>query len=298
MIVAPQPEAVEAGAGVLAAGGNAIDATIACALTQGVVDPLMCGVGGLGVMQVWDSRTGRHEIIDGLSRAPARLRPRCGPAISRASAPTAMATWCAAPSTSSATPPSPRPASCACSRLRMATTGVCPGRTCSRRRSLRARQGWIVRPHVYAMFTADEAPMAGGRSATSWTSRRRARALYMEDGAPKRLGRPVRNPALAETLATIAAGGADAFYAGAIAQVIADDMAAHGGLMSWPTSPASGAVRQRADDGAVPRPDRGAAAAAGRRDRGGRDPAHRRALRPGRRSAITAPNTSGSWRRR
>ncbi|HYZ64667.1 MAG TPA: gamma-glutamyltransferase, partial [Acetobacteraceae bacterium] len=71
MIVAPQPEAVDAGAEVLAAGGNAMDATLACALTQGVVDPLMCGIGGLGVMQVWDSRTGRHEIIDGLSTAPA-----------------------------------------------------------------------------------------------------------------------------------------------------------------------------------------------------------------------------------
>jgi gamma-glutamyltranspeptidase/glutathione hydrolase len=35
MIVAPQPEAVEAGAAVLARGGNAIDAAIACAFVQG-----------------------------------------------------------------------------------------------------------------------------------------------------------------------------------------------------------------------------------------------------------------------
>ena len=67
MIVAPQPEAVEAGAAMLAAGGNAVDAVLACAFTQGVVDPLMCGVGGLGVIHIYDSRTGRHEIIDGLS---------------------------------------------------------------------------------------------------------------------------------------------------------------------------------------------------------------------------------------
>jgi hypothetical protein len=43
VIVAPQPEAVEAGATILDAGGNALDALIACALTQGVVDPMMCG---------------------------------------------------------------------------------------------------------------------------------------------------------------------------------------------------------------------------------------------------------------
>ena len=48
IISAPQPEAVEAGALILRAGGNAIDAGIACALTQGVVDPLMCGLGGVG----------------------------------------------------------------------------------------------------------------------------------------------------------------------------------------------------------------------------------------------------------
>ncbi len=44
MIVAPQPEAVEAGQSILAAGGSAVDAALACAFTLGVVDPLMCGI--------------------------------------------------------------------------------------------------------------------------------------------------------------------------------------------------------------------------------------------------------------
>ena len=42
MIVAAQPEPTEAGAEILRAGGNAVDAAIACALVQGVVDPMMC----------------------------------------------------------------------------------------------------------------------------------------------------------------------------------------------------------------------------------------------------------------
>src|SRR5436305_3456640 len=75
MIVAPQPEAVEAGVDILRAGGSAVDAVIACALTQGVVDPMMCGVGGLGVLQVHDPATGRTTVLDGLSTSPARCTP-------------------------------------------------------------------------------------------------------------------------------------------------------------------------------------------------------------------------------
>jgi gamma-glutamyltranspeptidase/glutathione hydrolase len=52
MISAPQPEAVDAGADIFALGGNAVDAAIACAFVQGVVDPLMCGIAGFGSMQL------------------------------------------------------------------------------------------------------------------------------------------------------------------------------------------------------------------------------------------------------
>ena len=75
MLTAPQPEAVEAGADILRAGGSAVDAMLACAFTQGVVDPLMCGIGGLGTIQVFDPTTGRHQIIDGMGTCPAAAMP-------------------------------------------------------------------------------------------------------------------------------------------------------------------------------------------------------------------------------
>ncbi len=75
MLTAPQPEAVEAGVAMLRQGGNALDAVLACAFTQGVVDPLMCGIGGLGVLQLHDPRSGRHVVLDGLSTCPAACTP-------------------------------------------------------------------------------------------------------------------------------------------------------------------------------------------------------------------------------
>ncbi len=60
MIVAAQPEATEAGADILKAGGNAVDAAMACALVQGVVDPLMCGIAGFGSCGIAMRGTGFH----------------------------------------------------------------------------------------------------------------------------------------------------------------------------------------------------------------------------------------------
>lgn len=70
MVSAAQPEAVEAGLDVLAAGGNAVDAAIACALMQTVVDPQMCGIAGFGAMQVYLPERGQHLCLDFHGRAP------------------------------------------------------------------------------------------------------------------------------------------------------------------------------------------------------------------------------------
>ena len=57
IVCAAQPEAVEAGAEVLAAlGGNAVDAAVATALTQTAVDPQMCGIAGFGSMHIYGAR--------------------------------------------------------------------------------------------------------------------------------------------------------------------------------------------------------------------------------------------------
>lgn len=76
MIVAPQPLAVEEGARVLAAGGNAFDAALACAAVQFLVDPHSCGVGGYLVMtcNLGDKR-GPQPILDAPAVAGSLVEP-------------------------------------------------------------------------------------------------------------------------------------------------------------------------------------------------------------------------------
>ena len=71
MIVAAQAEAAEAGAVMLEAGGNAVDAAIACALVQGVVDPLMAGISGFGSAGIYFPGKGFHQYLDFHAPAPA-----------------------------------------------------------------------------------------------------------------------------------------------------------------------------------------------------------------------------------
>jgi gamma-glutamyltranspeptidase len=75
MVCAAQPEAAEAAADVLRAGGNVVDAAIAAALVQTVVDPQICGIAGMGNLQIDMPGQGIHPSIDFHGRAPLTVRP-------------------------------------------------------------------------------------------------------------------------------------------------------------------------------------------------------------------------------
>ncbi|MFL2792279.1 MAG: gamma-glutamyltransferase, partial [Paracoccaceae bacterium] len=76
MIVAAQPEAAEAGARVLIAGGNAVDAAVTAALVQGVVDPQMCGIAGFGNCQLLLPDHDIHTCIDFHGKTPLAASPK------------------------------------------------------------------------------------------------------------------------------------------------------------------------------------------------------------------------------
>lgn len=233
VLVAPQPEAVEAGAAILRAGGNALDALIASALTQGVVDPMMCGLGGLGVLHLHDPRTGQQVIFDGLSTAPAACTEdmwakaflrECNDGFGYVVEGYANERGHLAVTTPGIL-----------RTLAMAHTefGRLPWADLFAPAIGFAEEGWIIRPHVSTVFTMNEAAYGRLSYAEKLGFSEEGRALYLRpDGTPKRLGEAVRNPALAQTLRTIAHDGAEDFYTGALAARIVADMQAHGGLLS------------------------------------------------------------------
>lgn len=79
MIVTAQPEASEAGPRVLMAGGNAVDAAMAAALVQGVVDPQMCGIAGFGSCQIYAPKQGVQTCIDFHGTTPLAATPAPAP---------------------------------------------------------------------------------------------------------------------------------------------------------------------------------------------------------------------------
>jgi gamma-glutamyltranspeptidase/glutathione hydrolase len=233
MIVAPQPEAVEAGAEILQAGGNALDAVLACALTQGVVDPMMCGIGGLGVLHVLDPGRGEHFILDGLSIAPAACREDMWTDRFEGECPDGFG-YIVRDNLNElghgavTTPGIMRVFGAAHARLGRASWESLFGPAVGF-----AEEGWLVRPHVATMFHLDEKAYGRRSYADKLGFTEDGRRIYMRpDGTPKRLGDTIRNPDLAATLRHLAREGAESFYIGALSRRIVADMQAQGGLLS------------------------------------------------------------------
>lgn len=70
MITADHPLAAQAGASILEAGGNAVDAAIAANLVMTVVRPHMCGIGGDLFALVYMAETKKFEALNASGRAP------------------------------------------------------------------------------------------------------------------------------------------------------------------------------------------------------------------------------------
>ncbi len=232
MIVAPQPEAVEAGALVLQRGGNAVDAAIACAFVQGVVDPLMCGIGGFGSMQVFLPRRGVHQVLEFYARAPLAARPDMWLDKLRGQSRDGFAFLLEGGISEQGHLAVCTPGSVAGYAAALSRWGTLDWADAIAPAIAEAKRGVMVRPHMHWFWSQDQRASGQVNAADKLRLSATGRALYFRpDGALKRPGDMLHNADLARTLENLARGGPDVFYRGEIAQRAAADFAAHGGLL-------------------------------------------------------------------
>lgn len=201
-VAAANPLAVEAGLAVLRRGGSAVDAAVAVQAVLGLVEPQSSGLGGGAFMMAYDAATGEVTSYDGRETAPAAATPELfhengRPLAFRDAVLSGRSTG--------------TPGAVALLAMVQAEHGRLDWRDLFGDAERLARDGFVVSPRL-AGFIAG----AGGQARTRW-----ADAYFTKpDGGRYAAGDVLRNPAYAETLADIAAGGADAFYRGRIAREI------------------------------------------------------------------------------
>lgn len=233
IVVAAQPEAAEAGADALRRGGNAVDAAITAAFVQCVVDPQMTGLTGYGSMQVFLPGRGVHEVADFFARSPAATRPdmwqdsligeaRDGFSFAVKGAVNEMGYLAAGTPTNLA--------GFASALERHGTMDLAQALEPA---IAYARGGFTVRPYMSHFWNLDDRALGRCAIRDLLAFSATGRALYFRaDGALKRPGDRIENPALARTLERIAKAGPGIFYSGEIAEEMIGDFAANGGLMT------------------------------------------------------------------
>jgi gamma-glutamyltranspeptidase/glutathione hydrolase len=219
MVVSNHPLASAAGAEMLAAGGNAIDAAIATLFTLTVVEPMMVGIigGGMAHIRLAD---GSHRFIDGQSTVPLAVRPdtyRSKPGsahdvfdtvdnenlngVRAVATPGSLKAWCE-------------------TLRRFGTMALADVMQPAIKH---ASRGYAATPYLHECITDSANEMRKDKAIS---------AIYLPDGKPLEAGERVVQAEYAETLATIARHGETALYQGALGDILVDYMKAHGGFIS------------------------------------------------------------------
>lgn len=211
IVATEHPLASQAGATILAQGGNAIDAAIAANAMMGVVSPMMCGIGGDLFAIVYEARSGKIYGLNASGWAPEgltleflkgqRLSNMPSRGIHSVTVPGAVDGW---------------------SKLS--------------RRFGKKKLATVLAPAIH--FAEDGFPVteldaeywAGGESLLR-KDENAARTFLPVDRVPK-VGEIFRNPDLAGAYRRIAARGRDGFYQGETARHLVAYAQRQGGTMN------------------------------------------------------------------
>lgn len=211
IVAAESPLAAQAGATILAQGGNAVDAAVATNAVMGVVAPMMNGIGGDLFAIVYDAKTNKLYGLNASGWAPAGLTidflrskgfsdmPERG--IHAVTVPGTVDGW---------------------SKL-LARFGTKKFSELLAPAIHYAREGFPVPELDAEDWIGAEKEVAGNKNAA---------ATFLINGHAPRLGDIFRNPDLAHSLELIADGGRDAFYKGDIARRIVTTSSRLGGTLT------------------------------------------------------------------
>lgn len=218
VVAANHPLASVAGAEILALGGNAVDAAVATLFALSVVEPMMVSPFGAGFFVIRDGRSGDVATIDNYATVPARATPDMFDPLPdsldyetvgkendigyRAVAvPGALKGWAHA----------------------VARFGRLPFARLLEPAIRLAAGGFPASAYLIAMI--EDGREALGRFPAS-------AEIFLPGGRVPTVGQLIVRADYARTLRQIADEGPETLYTGALARVIADDMAANGGLIT------------------------------------------------------------------
>lgn len=238
MISAPESAGVEAGAAVLARGGNAVDAALVCAFVQGVVNPHDAGLGGFAVLTMQPAATAGKVapppplVLDAPALAGSRtsadmwaaqvtgdLRDGWGHVVDGDPNKSGYTSIC--------TPGGLRGLAAMLERW-----GTIPLRDAVEPAAALSENGFVIDERVASYWNVPS-PYPGMADMLDLVAANpEASRLYLRGGRPPRAGDVIRNPDLAATLRRVGAAGADEFYRGELARRIAADLAARGSFVT------------------------------------------------------------------
>ncbi|MEM9223327.1 MAG: gamma-glutamyltransferase [Pseudomonadota bacterium] len=219
VVVTNHPLATEAGAEVLEAGGNAIDAAVASLFALTVVEPMMVGIAGGGIAHV-RTAAGEHHIIDAISTAPAG---------------THETTF----EPTNATPSNPMEVAGKKNELgatSVAVPGNLMGWTSLHEKLGRLPLADLLAPAIdHAAEGFEATPYLSGavhECAEDFAKDATIASVFMPGGTPVAAGQRVTQSEYAETLKLIAKEGAKALHGGEVGTALADAVSAGGGWLS------------------------------------------------------------------
>jgi gamma-glutamyltranspeptidase / glutathione hydrolase len=229
MVVAEHPRGAEVGAAILERGGNAVDAAVATAFAMTVVEPFMSTIAGSGTILIHLATRGETLCVDFNGVAPLAAHETMYRVIGGVS--DALFPW-----------PKVEAEANVFGHRSVAVPGSVAGLALALERygtmtladvlapAIEIAENGIVPDWYLALKHAHYIEELAASPESARTYLRNGRSIYRPPSMQP--GDLVRYPDLARSLTLIARDGPAAFYRGAIAQAISDEMAAHGGVIT------------------------------------------------------------------